>query len=145
MRRGATLSSTAMDLRVLREGPPTTHRRLCRASRLRTRRRSVVTFVGEWSGEAGPTPRRWPLTAVRQAATDNAKVLLIEGILPETFDTASLTLDVIMLAVTGGRERTTKGLSGLLNASGFQLMRVTDTTGRLRIAEAVLAKPDAVS
>lgn len=79
------------------------------------------------------------LTAVRRAATDHARVLLIEGILPDNLDPGSLTVDVIMLAVTGGRERTTKELGKLLYAADFQLNSVTDTTGRLRIAEAVLA------
>ena len=85
------------------------------------------------------------LTAVRRAATDDAKVLLIEGILPDNLDSGSLAVDVIMLAVTGGRERTTKELGRLLYAAGFQLDRVIDTTGRLRIAEAVLAEPKAAT
>jgi C-methyltransferase len=85
------------------------------------------------------------LTAVRRAATDDAKVLLIEGILPENVDPGSLTIDVIMLTVTGGRERTTNELGRLLYAAGFQLNRVIDTTGRLRIAEVVLAEPNATT
>jgi len=72
-------------------------------------------------------------------------VLIIEGILPDNLDSGSLTVDVIMLAVTGGRERTTKELGRLLYAAGFQLDRVIDTTGRLRIAEAVLAEPKAAT
>ena len=52
------------------------------------------------------------LTAIRRAAMDDAKVLLIEGILPENLDPGSLTIDVIMLAVTGGRERTDAELGG---------------------------------
>ena len=79
------------------------------------------------------------LTAIRRAAPDEAKVLIIEGILPEHLDPQSLTLDVIMLTVTGGRERTTGELADLLDAAGLQLTRVTDTEGRLRIAEALPA------
>ena len=80
------------------------------------------------------------LTAIRRAATDDATVLIIEGILPEHLDPRSLTIDVIMLAVTGGRERTAGELAELLNAAGLQLTQVIDTAGRLRIAEAVPAR-----
>ncbi len=67
------------------------------------------------------------------------------GSCPTTSTREALTVDVIMLAVTGGRERTTKELGRLLYAAGFQLDRVIDTTGRLRIAEAVLAEPKAAT
>ena len=51
------------------------------------------------------------LAAIRRAATDDARVLIIEGILPEHLDPGSLSIDVIMLAVTGGRERTVDELA----------------------------------
>ena len=80
------------------------------------------------------------LAAIRRAATDDATVLIIEGILPEHLDPGSLALDVIMLAVTGGRERTAAELTKLLDAAGLQLARVLDTPERLRIAEAHLTR-----
>jgi hypothetical protein len=80
------------------------------------------------------------LTAIQRAAPDDAKVLIIEGILPEHLDPESLTVDVIMLTVTGGRERTADELADLLDAAGLQLTRVTHTGGRLRIAEAIPAR-----
>lgn len=85
------------------------------------------------------------LAAIRQAAADKARVLLIEEILPEDPDPGSLMIDVIMLAVTGGRERTTDEMRRLLDAAGWQLTRVINTPGRLRIAEAVLAQPEAAT
>ena len=81
------------------------------------------------------------LAAIGRAATDDARVLIIEGILPEHLDPGSLSIDVIMLAVTGGRERTADELESLLGAAGLQLARVIDTPGRLRIAEAHLTRP----
>ena len=81
------------------------------------------------------------LAAVRRAATDDAKVLVVEGILPEDLDPGALTIDVIMLAVTGGRERTAEELTRLLHAAGLHLTGVVDTPGRLRIAEAVPLLP----
>jgi hypothetical protein len=80
------------------------------------------------------------LDGIRRAATDDARVLIIEGILPDHLDPGSLSIDVIMLAVTGGRERTADELGSLLSAAGLQLTRVIDTPGRLRIAEALLPK-----
>lgn len=67
------------------------------------------------------------LTAIRRAATADARVFIIEGILPEHLDPGRLSLDVIMLALTGGRERTADELASLLSAAGLQLKRVIDT------------------
>ena len=50
---------------------------------------------------------------------------------------AASTLDVIMLAVTGGRERTGHQLGRLLAEAGFANWTVTDTIGPLHIIEAV--------
>jgi O-methyltransferase domain len=77
------------------------------------------------------------LTAVRRAANPDAKVLIIESILAEDrHDPRGHTLDVIMLAVPGGRERTPTELARLLEASGFRYAGVTDTSGSMRIVEA---------
>ena len=92
----------------------------------------VMDVIHDWADAEALTI----LTAIRQAAMDNATVLIIEGILPETLNPGSLTIDVIMLAVTGGRERTDAELGTLLDAAGLRLTRVIDTPGRLRIAEA---------
>jgi C-methyltransferase len=77
------------------------------------------------------------LGAVRKAARSGARVLIIENILRgHPLDPRGQTLDVIMLAVTGGRERTADELADLLEAAGLQLERVIETAGPLRIAEA---------
>jgi hypothetical protein len=77
------------------------------------------------------------LSAVRRAANPGAKVLIIEGILSEDRgDPRSRILDVIMLAVPGGRERTPSELAKLLETNGLTYERVTDTYGSMRIVEA---------
>jgi len=77
------------------------------------------------------------LTAVRRAASPGARVLIIENVLDDTSpDPRGHTLDIIMLACTGGRERTGTQLDGLLKAAGFRDNRVINTGGPLRIAEA---------
>lgn len=78
------------------------------------------------------------LRAIRRAATPGAVVLVIEGIAPDDgADVRVQTLDVIMLAITGGRERTADELRSLLREAGFRLTTVIDTDGPMRIAEAV--------
>lgn len=78
------------------------------------------------------------LTAIRRAAAPGAKVLIIENVLCQLRpDPRGRTLDVIMLAVTGGRERTPAQLDILLSAAGLTRTRVIETDGPLRIVEAV--------
>jgi hypothetical protein len=77
------------------------------------------------------------LRAIRAAAPTGAKVLIIETVPPESGDDPQAdALDVVMLAMTGGRERTAQRLSEVLTSSGFGEPRVIPTEGRLRIVEA---------
>ncbi len=78
------------------------------------------------------------LRAIRLAASPGAVVLIIEGVVPEDVADARVhTLDVVMLAITGGRERTARELGALLYAADFRLSAVIDTAGPLRIVEAI--------
>lgn len=78
------------------------------------------------------------LTAVRRAAQPRARLLIIETLVPETPGLHfGKTLDIIMLAVTGGRERTEAQHAALLAAAGFRLERVLATASQYSIAEAV--------
>lgn len=78
------------------------------------------------------------LAAVRRACRTGAVVLVIENVVPEGPPDARVhNLDLIMLIMTGGRERTAPELRGLFERSGFQLTAVTETAGPMRIVEAV--------
>ncbi|HZB98007.1 MAG TPA: methyltransferase [Candidatus Sulfotelmatobacter sp.] len=78
------------------------------------------------------------LSAIRRASSPGARVLIIENVLDDTRpDPRGRTLDIIMLTVTGGRERTGGELGELLRRSGFSNARVIDTGGPMRIVEAV--------
>ena len=78
------------------------------------------------------------LRAIRGAASPGATVLIIEGIRdPAVDDPRAATLDVIMLAVTGGRERTPRQLGELLPTAGFRSTAMLETAGALKILEAV--------
>jgi C-methyltransferase len=76
--------------------------------------------------------------AVRRACRPGATVLILEHIAPDSgVDVFSQTLDVVMLAVTGGRERTRAQLGRLLEDNGFRPTGVTTTRGPIAIVEAV--------
>jgi predicted methyltransferase len=78
------------------------------------------------------------LAAIRRAAEPGATLLVIEHIAPDdSVDLVSQTLDVLMLTVTGGRERTPDRLSDLLRSSGFQPSQVIRTAGAISAIEAV--------
>jgi O-methyltransferase len=80
------------------------------------------------------------LSAIRKAAASGATVLVIESILPdEGSDPRGQTLDVVMLAITGGRERTPSKLRELFDRAGLTAGNVIETAGSLRIAEATAA------
>ena len=78
------------------------------------------------------------LRAVRRAAAPGAVLLIIEGIVPEDrVDPRIYSLDVLMLAVSGGRERTARELGDLLHGADFRADRVVETASTMRIVEAV--------
>jgi hypothetical protein len=77
------------------------------------------------------------LSAVRRAASPGTPVLLIEGVIEESeTDPRVQTLDIVMLCMTGGRERTVAEYSELLDRAGFRLSEVVETPSPMRIVEA---------
>lgn len=77
------------------------------------------------------------LTAARAAAAPGATLLVIESLITEEQpDPRARILDIIMLTVTGGRERTSSQLDELLRRTGWQQQQVIDTAGPMRILEA---------
>jgi len=78
------------------------------------------------------------LRAVRQAAPAGARVLIIENVLAaDRPDPRGHALDVIMLAVMGGRQRTIGQFAELLRTAGFSHPAVTG--GPIQIVEGVTA------
>lgn len=77
------------------------------------------------------------LRAVRAAAPPHAVVLLVEDIVPEAPGPHwAGMLDVLMLAVTGGRQRTAREYGALLAGCGFRAERVLDTPTGISVVEA---------
>ena len=81
------------------------------------------------------------LTAVRAASAPNSTLLLFEFVIPEDagqFEASDI--DVYVLALVGGRERTLKEYSRLLEAGGCQLHRAVPTPSQ-DILEAIPTRP----
>lgn len=78
------------------------------------------------------------LCSCREALPKNGRLLIIETIVPET-DSASFSklLDINMLVMTSGRERTKSEFCMLLSRAGFRIKRITPTLAPHSIIEAV--------
>jgi hypothetical protein len=80
------------------------------------------------------------LTAIRQAAPSHAKLLLIEQIVPnDPGPHWTKTLDMHMLVLFGGQQRTRQEYEALLAQAGFSLAREIDTGAGIAILEAAVA------
>jgi O-methyltransferase domain len=80
------------------------------------------------------------LAAVRRAAPAHARLLIVEALVSESPGPhPSKVLDIFMLAVTGGRERTPSEYKALLAGAGFRLERVIPTPSQYSVVEAVVA------
>lgn len=74
----------------------------------------------------------------RRAMRQNSKLLVIECVIPHSPEPCfSKLLDLQMLVVTGGRERTEEQFQTLLSAAGFEMKRIIQTAVPERIIEAV--------
>lgn len=77
------------------------------------------------------------LDAVRRAAAPGARLLVVEVLVPDTpGPDHSKVLDIIMLAFTGGRERTREQCEMLFAGAGFRLERVVPTRSSYFVVEA---------
>lgn len=78
------------------------------------------------------------LASVRRSAPPGARLLIIEALVSEAPGPhPSKVLDIIMLAATGGRERTPSEYAALLTAAGFRLQQVIPTPSQYSVVEAV--------
>jgi hypothetical protein len=77
---------------------------------------------------------------VRKAMPDHARLLIVEMVLPGPDEPHfGKILDMVMLAVPGGEERTAQQYEALLAKAGFRLTRVLPTHSTVSIIEAVKA------
>ncbi len=74
----------------------------------------------------------------RRAMTKNGRLLLVDMVVPDTDSKSfSKVLDLNMLVMTGGRERTQAEFCGLLDASDYRLTRIVPTMAPQSVIEAV--------
>lgn len=78
------------------------------------------------------------LRKCRSAMASEGKILIVDMIVPETASASfSKLLDLNMMVMTGGRERTKTEFSNLLNAADYRLTRIIPTMAPQSIIEAV--------
>jgi hypothetical protein len=102
----------------------------------------LMEILHDWPDE----PSRQILQQIRKAAPSMAKLLVVETVLPNESAWAAGNgehfgnhLDINMLVLTGGRERTPDEFAKLFAECGWQLARVIPTLSPYSIVEAVAA------
>jgi hypothetical protein len=69
------------------------------------------------------------LSNCRRAIRPDGSLLLVETVLTPSSDPSRALMDVLMMVLTGGRERTEAEFASLLRRAGFALTQVIPTTG----------------
>ena len=96
----------------------------------------MMTVLHDWSDAESISI----LKNLQASAPRGAKLLLIEGVVePTARNSFILDLDIEMLALTTGRERTRTEWETLLSRAGFRLTRIVPTSTSSSIIEAELA------
>ena len=90
-------------------------------------------IIHDWDDEKSNTILR----NIRRHIPANGRLILIDCVVPETSEPHfSKFIDLNMLVMTGGKERTEKEFRELLDAAGFRLLRVIPTDLPTAIVEA---------
>jgi hypothetical protein len=93
----------------------------------------LMEIIHDWGDEEAVAI----LQAVRRAASPHTKVLVMETIVPDDPGPDwSKMLDIHMLTLLGGRQRTQKEYETLFTQSGFRFQRQLDTGAGISILEA---------
>jgi hypothetical protein len=100
----------------------------------------LKNIIHDWNDEKAAVI----LANCRKAMGPERRLILIERIVPPRSEYSAnarqlFMLDMQMLVVLGGRERTLEEFRGLLEAAGFQLTRVIPTASPFQLIEAIPA------
>src|SRR6185312_10052694 len=96
----------------------------------------MMTVLHDWSDDECIAI----LNNIKASAPRTAKILILEGVVqPEAREDFLLDLDIEMLVMTTGRERTRKEWSAVIAGAGMRLTRVIPASGWTSIVEAELA------
>jgi SAM-dependent methyltransferase len=89
-------------------------------------------IIHDWDDQRSVTI----LKNCHRAMVENAKLLLVEAVVPAGGEPhISKFVDLNMLVMTGGRERTADEYRSLLGASGFRLTRIAATDSPMSVIE----------
>lgn len=89
-------------------------------------------IIHDWDDERSVTI----LKNCHRAITENGKLLLVEAVVPRGSEPHfSKFMDLNMLVMTGGRERTADEYRTLLESSGFKLTRIVSTESAMSVIE----------
>jgi ubiquinone/menaquinone biosynthesis C-methylase UbiE len=92
----------------------------------------VKWIIHDWDDEQSISI----LKNCHRAMADNGRLLLVEAVVPDGSEPHfSKYMDLNMLVMTGGRERTADQYRTLLEASGFKLTRIVPTKSPMSIIE----------
>lgn len=81
------------------------------------------------------------LRTVRNAATDASRLLIVESVIPAGNDPGfAKLLDLTMLVIPGGKERTAEEYRALLAEAGWELTSITPTTAEVSVLEGRVAE-----
>lgn len=93
-------------------------------------------IIHDWDDQENATILR----NVREAMKPDGKLLIVEMVLPESDEPhMGKMLDMMMLLVPGGEERTPSEYAALLEPNGFRVSRVVPTASAVSVVEAVRA------
>jgi hypothetical protein len=93
-------------------------------------------IVHDWDDERSITILR----TCREAMRPGGRILVVESVLPRGNEAHfGKTLDLIMLAIPGGRERTGEQYRTLFDVAGLQVSRILPTNTPVSIVEGVAA------
>ncbi len=99
---------------------------------------TVSMVIGDWDDAEGTAILR----RCAEAAGTGARVLIVEGALPEDDAESSSAMDLLMLVLVGGRSRTLEQFRTIIAAAGMELVqRHAMPSGRCVLECAVPARP----
>ena len=97
----------------------------------------LKSVIHNWNDSAAANILR----GCRRAMTDDARILVIERVIPTGNVASEATLfDINMLVVLGSQERTEREYRALLHQAGFELTRVVPTRSAMSLIEGVPSK-----
>lgn len=89
-------------------------------------------IIHDWDDEKATTILR----NVHQAMSTDARLLVVEGVIPPRNDPCfGKLLDLTMLTIPGGKERTEEEYQSLFKAGGFQLTQIIPTKAEVSVLE----------